>query len=102
MHIRAVGSLPYLARIGTFFSRRFRPGFSVGQFLVTQGYSSVIQTILTLHSNPFNDPARAGLVAMSQVPFVFAFGMKNNLFGWCLGLGYEKVRHLFFMLVNIV
>lgn len=55
---------------------------------------------MTLHSIPFNDPGRG---AKSQVPFVFAFRMKNNVFGWCLGLGYEKVCHSFFlyMLTNI-
>ncbi|KZP18514.1 hypothetical protein FIBSPDRAFT_920412 [Athelia psychrophila] len=93
-HIRAVSSLPFSSSIANFLARRFRPGFSIGQFLVTQGYSSVLQTILTLHSNPFSDPARAGLVAMAQVPFVFAFATKNNFLGWSLGLGYEKMNFI--------
>ncbi len=33
-----------------------------------------------------------GLVAVAQLPFVFAFAQKNNIVGAILGYGYEKVR----------
>jgi hypothetical protein len=42
-------------------------------------------------SNVFTDPVRTGFVAMAQIPFVFAFSMKNNFLGMLVGLGYEKV-----------
>lgn len=91
-HVRALASYPWLTRVADVLARRMQPGYSVGQFLITQGYSTVFQTLLTLHSNPFTDPGRAGLLASAQIPLVFAFAAKNNLLGWMVGVGYEKVR----------
>ena len=91
-HVRAVASLPVLNKIASFFARRWSPGYSLGQFLITQVYSTVLTSILTYRSNVFTDPGRAGLVAMSQLPLIFVLAMKNNVAGWLVGVGYEKVR----------
>ncbi|KAF7979311.1 hypothetical protein HWV62_42705 [Athelia sp. TMB] len=93
-HVRALGSLPVLDRLAGVLAARWRPGYSVGQFLLTQAYSTVLTSVLTYHSNIFTDPGRAGLVAMSQVPVVVALAMKNSLPGWAVGVGYEKMNFL--------
>ena len=73
------------------FLYRVAPRFSSGQALVLGIYSTVLASVWLLKSMPIIDPARSGFVAMSQIPFVFAFATKNNLFGFLIGLGYEKV-----------
>ena len=72
------------------FVHRIAPRFSSGQALVLGIYSTVLGYV-SLKSNLFTDPVRNGFVAMSQIPFVFAFATKNNPFGFLIGLGYEKV-----------
>jgi hypothetical protein len=42
-------------------------------------------------TNAFTDPKRFGYITASQLPFVYAFGTKNNIVGTLLGIGYEKV-----------
>ncbi|KAF7968056.1 hypothetical protein HWV62_32077 [Athelia sp. TMB] len=93
-HVRAVASLPVLNKIASFFARRWSPGYSLGQFLITQVYNTVLTSILTYRSNVFTDPGRAGLVAMSQLPLIFVLAMKNNVAGWLVGVGYEKMNYL--------
>jgi hypothetical protein len=44
-------------------------------------------------SNIFLEADRTGWVAIAQLPFIFALSQKNNLLGWLMGLGYEKVSH---------
>lgn len=72
---------------------RIVPGFSVGQAIILAGYSSVLLYAVLYKSSVFTDPVRAGFVAMAQIPFVFAFAMKNNFLGMLVGLGYEKVSN---------
>ena len=38
----------------------------------------------------FSDPGCTGFVAMSQIPFVFAFVMKNNVFALLIGMGISR------------
>lgn len=52
-------------------------------------------------TSPFNHTIRLGYVAVAQLPFVYALATKNNVIGWLLGgLGYEKVRDVFTMMLN--
>ncbi|EMD32448.1 hypothetical protein CERSUDRAFT_88076 [Gelatoporia subvermispora B] len=44
-------------------------------------------------SNPFTDPVRAGWVAVSQIPFVILFAVKNSFLGAIGGWGYEMLNH---------
>ena len=70
---------------------RTMPGFSLGQTLILVIYSTILIYLSLYKSSTITDPERTGVVAMSQIPFVFAFAMKNNLLGAFIGLGYEKV-----------
>lgn len=72
--------------------RRLSPGFSIGQLLVLSVYFAILIYPSFYKSNPFTDPIRTGYVAMSQIPFVFAFAAKNNILGVLMGVGYAKVR----------
>jgi ferric-chelate reductase len=38
------------------------------------------------------DFIRTGLVALAQIPLVVALGVKGNLLGLCVGMGYEKMK----------
>jgi len=70
---------------------RIQPGFSVGQVIILLIYFYSLVYAAFYRSNIFTDPARTGWIAISQLPFVFAFAQKNNLLGSLLGYGYEKV-----------
>ncbi|KAG8221543.1 ferric reductase like transmembrane component-domain-containing protein [Butyriboletus roseoflavus] len=83
-----------LPPVGGFLRRRLKPGFSVGQALVLGLYAVILIYASFLESNPFKDPLRMGIVAMSQIPIVFALGTKNNIIGMCIGLGYEKLNYI--------
>ncbi|KIM76946.1 hypothetical protein PILCRDRAFT_825962 [Piloderma croceum F 1598] len=74
--------------------RRTMPGFSLGQTLILVIYSTILIYLSLYQSSAITDPERTGVVAMSQIPFVFAFAMKNNLLGAFVGLGYEKINYL--------
>lgn len=78
------------------------PGYSVGKLIIMLGYFMVILYATIYKSSPFSDPRRAGIVAMSQLPIVFALGTKNNVFGIMLSLGYEKVRSLSLYSTNLL
>lgn len=71
---------------------RLSPGFSIGQLIVLAVYFSLLLYASFYKSNTFADSTRDGFVAMSQIPFVFAFAAKNNILGMFMGMGYEKVR----------
>ncbi|KAF9066485.1 ferric reductase like transmembrane component-domain-containing protein [Rhodocollybia butyracea] len=45
-------------------------------------------------TNAFTDPERFGYITASQLPFVYAFGTKNNVLGMFLGVGYEKINFM--------
>jgi ferric-chelate reductase len=79
-------ALPFLPIL----RHRIAPGFSVGQIIVLSGYFAVLLYATLSDSNPFTDPLRAGWVAVSQLPLVFAFAAKNSIVGILLGLSYEK------------
>jgi hypothetical protein len=88
-HVPALSTLLY--SIASPLKRRTVPGFSVGQTLILVIYSTILLYLVLYKSSTITDPERAGVVAMSQIPFVFAFATKNNFLGALVGLGYEKV-----------
>lgn len=89
-----VPSLPrFFSPISAFLSRRVSPGYSIGQSLILIIYFGILcfpafyQT-----TGPFTDAHRPGWVAVAQMPFLFAFGVKNSILNGLIGMGYEKVR----------
>lgn len=85
------------------FGWRVSPGFSPAQFLVC-GLWFVITLYATLYKSTgtFTDPTRAAWVGVSQLPFVFAFGTKNNVISGLLGLGYEKLNFMHRFVARLV
>jgi ferric-chelate reductase len=72
---------------------RIVPGYSVAQFLIMTIYFWVLTYASFYKSNLFLEADRTGWVAIAQLPFIFALSQKNNLLGWLMGVGYEKVGH---------
>ncbi|KZT71167.1 hypothetical protein DAEQUDRAFT_707501 [Daedalea quercina L-15889] len=73
---------------------QIRPGYSVGRLVLIYAYIGVILYAGLFHSNPFTNPARAGMVSVSQVPVVIVLGTKNNIVGTLVGQGYERLNYL--------
>lgn len=91
---RHLPSCPALVRgIARLMQRRITPGFSLGQVVLLAIYLSILIYGSFHGSNPVTDPNRTGFISVSQVPFVFVFAAKNNILGWMLGIGYEKVSN---------
>lgn len=88
-HFRAWSAI--LPPVGGFLRYRLNPGFSLGQAFILGLYAAVLVYGSFLGSNPFRDPLRMGIVAMSQIPIVYVLGTKNNIVGMCVAMGYEKV-----------
>ncbi|KAJ3997205.1 hypothetical protein F5050DRAFT_1459985 [Lentinula boryana] len=53
-------------------------------------------------TNPFSDPVRYAWIGVSQLPFVFALSSKNNVLGYFLGSGYDKVHILHRVIGRVV
>ncbi|KAH9944662.1 iron reductase [Amylocystis lapponica] len=70
------------------------PGYSVGKALLLLAYAGVMLYAGLYNSSPFSNPVRAGYVAASQVPFLVILATKNNVIGWLVGCGYEKLNFL--------
>ncbi|KAG6815967.1 hypothetical protein H0H87_009817 [Tephrocybe sp. NHM501043] len=81
----------FLRRLVMLHRIRLSPGFSVSQAAVMTFYFATLIYAAFYKSSPFSDPVRAGWLAASQLPFVFALGTKNNIFGPLIGFTYEKV-----------
>ncbi|KAF9808507.1 hypothetical protein IEO21_07862 [Rhodonia placenta] len=71
-----------------------RPGYTVGKLVLILAYLGLMLYGGLYGSNPFTNPARAGLVATSQIPLVIMVATKNNVLTYLLGLGYEKASAL--------
>ncbi|KAJ8503419.1 hypothetical protein ONZ45_g10874 [Pleurotus djamor] len=85
---------PWMRPVVVLLRYRIAPGFSIGQALCLAIYFGVLAYCTFYKSSPFRDPVRAGFVAMSQIPIVFALATKTNLLGILLGLGYEKLNFI--------
>lgn len=68
------------------------PGYSNLQVLVMLAYLGILLYAYSYHANFFNNPTRLGIIAASQLPFLYAFAAKNSIPGSLLGLGYQSVR----------
>lgn len=73
---------------------RFLRGISVAQAIVFLGYTLVLGIPALIHSNPVTNPVRTGIIAVSQVPVVFALACKSNIVGTLLGKGYEQINDM--------
>jgi ferric-chelate reductase len=80
-------------RISTFLGKQCFPGYSIGRSILVLGYTSIVFYATVYKSNPLIDLQRSGLVAMAQVPIIFALGSKNNVLGMMWAAGYEKVSN---------
>ncbi|KAG8875389.1 hypothetical protein FRB97_005152 [Tulasnella sp. 331] len=70
-------------------------GYSLGLSLAFAIYSGIISFGIFYHNLPASTgfgPRRAGWVFMGQVPFVMFLSTKNNVLGFVLGMGYEKLN----------
>ncbi|KAJ7187520.1 hypothetical protein GGX14DRAFT_611346 [Mycena pura] len=85
----------FLRPVVSLFRSRIAPGFSAAQFSVCAIWFGVLLYAATYRSpGPFTDYNRFGYISISQVPFIFALGSKNNLLSIFLGMGYEKLNFL--------
>lgn len=94
--VRSLASM--LHPLSSLLMKRVAPGAALGNILLVIAYFAVIGFIAFYQTEPFTKPKRLGLVAVSQIPAVFAFASKGNLAGMLLGMGYEKVCTKFFLL----
>ncbi|OCH92445.1 hypothetical protein OBBRIDRAFT_452440 [Obba rivulosa] len=66
---------------------------SIGHAFLYAVYTATLLYAGLYKSNPFTDPVRAGWVAVSQLPVVIAFAVKNSILGAIGGWGYEMLNH---------
>lgn len=70
---------------------RITPNHSFGQVIVLTAYSWILIYATLYKSNFFLKYNRVGWVSIGQLPFVLAYGAKNNVVGTFLGVGYKRV-----------
>ncbi|KAF6760556.1 ferric reductase transmembrane component [Ephemerocybe angulata] len=87
----APGFLDPLRRL---LQTRVLPGYSAMQIAVLMNYTYVILYGAFRWSNPFTDGARAGMIAVSQMPLIFALAQKSSILGSLLGYGYETLNYI--------
>lgn len=84
----------YFHPVSSILRYRVHDNYSIGQVLLMLVYTSIIFYVSFYKSNPFTDPHRTGFVITSQIPFVYALATKNNVIGFMVGVGYEKLNFL--------
>ncbi|KAG8988981.1 hypothetical protein FRB90_002460 [Tulasnella sp. 427] len=67
-------------------------GYNYGQAIVFTVYAFFICFGCFYKNFPTFNPRRPGWIATGQYPLVFALGAKNNVVGFMLGVGYEKLN----------
>ncbi|KAG8988980.1 hypothetical protein FRB90_002459, partial [Tulasnella sp. 427] len=71
----------------------FTTGYTIGQALVFTVFSTfIVFGCFYKQFLPTFMPRRAGSMAIGQMPLIFALGAKNNIIGFLLGVGYEKLN----------
>ncbi|KAG8768869.1 hypothetical protein FRC12_005314 [Ceratobasidium sp. 428] len=65
-------------------------GYRVGQLIVSTTYLALMCFAMFYQSDPGSNVMRAGFVAMSQMPIVFALGTKNSVVTALTGISYEQ------------
>ncbi|KAE9402619.1 hypothetical protein BT96DRAFT_974233 [Gymnopus androsaceus JB14] len=73
---------------------RLVSGVSFSHAVVMTAWVGAIVYPAFYRTNAFTDPTRFGWITASQLPFVYAFGTKNNILGMFLGIGYEKLNFM--------
>ncbi|KAJ4487829.1 hypothetical protein J3R30DRAFT_3654244 [Lentinula aciculospora] len=81
-----------LGSIFDFVHQRFVPGVSYLQLAMMSVWLAILCFPAFYQTNAFTDPVRFGWIAISQLPFVYTLGSKNNILGFLLGVGYEKLN----------
>ena len=79
----------FLRPFAEYLSLSIVPGYSNLQALVMLAYLGILLYAFFYRSN---NPRRSGIIAASQLPFLYAFASKNNVPGSLLGIGYQGVR----------
>ncbi|KIM54758.1 hypothetical protein SCLCIDRAFT_136113 [Scleroderma citrinum Foug A] len=80
--------------ISSGLTRRVNNRLSVAQVLVMIAYSAGILTSLNFRCQIFSRSIRGGWIVAAQIPFLYAFAMKNNVLGYLTGFGYEKLQYI--------
>lgn len=65
--------------------------YSNSQVLVMLAYLGILLYAYFYHTNFLNNPRRLGIIAVSQLPFLYSFAGKNSIPGLLLGIGYQSV-----------
>ncbi|KAI0081353.1 hypothetical protein K474DRAFT_1588112 [Panus rudis PR-1116 ss-1] len=68
------------------------PGISLGRAFLMLAYFGTLLFAALNQNNIFVNPGRAGAIAVSQLPSLYALGTKNSPFDLLLGLGYERLN----------
>ncbi|KAG8880523.1 hypothetical protein FRB97_000352 [Tulasnella sp. 331] len=66
-------------------------GYSVGLSLAFAVYTGTISFGFLYYNLPSFNPKRPGWIFVGQIPFIVFLSTKNNLLGFVLGVGYEKL-----------
>ncbi|KIK57686.1 hypothetical protein GYMLUDRAFT_45850 [Collybiopsis luxurians FD-317 M1] len=93
---------PGFSRVLKLMHKRLVPGVSYIHLAVMAIWLGILCFSAFYQANPFTDPHRLGWIAVSQLPFVYALGTKNNILGFLLGIGYEKLNFLHRFIGRIV
>ncbi|KAJ3877964.1 hypothetical protein F5051DRAFT_352795 [Lentinula edodes] len=99
---QAQGSYPpHVSNCITFFRpllkvmhTRINTGVSFSHVAMMLFWTGVIVFPAFYMTEAFTDPVRFGYITASQLPFVYAFGTKNNVLATFLGIGYEKINFM--------
>jgi ferric-chelate reductase len=82
----------FLRPFAEYLSLSIVSGYSNWQALVMLAYLGILLYAFSYDSNFLNNPRRSGIIAASQLPFLYAFASKNSVPGSLLGIGYQSVR----------
>ncbi|KAF8347435.1 hypothetical protein F5887DRAFT_1172715 [Amanita rubescens] len=83
----------FLRPFAEYLSLSIVPGYSNWQALVMLAYLGILLYVFSYHSNFLKNPRRSGMIAASQLPFLYAFASKNNVPGSLLGIGYQGLNY---------
>ncbi|KAJ3823188.1 ferric reductase like transmembrane component-domain-containing protein [Lentinula raphanica] len=92
---------PHVSNCPTFFRpllkllhARVNTGVSFSHMAMMIVWTGAVVFPAFYMTEAFTDPVRFGWITASQLPFVYAFGTKNNVLGMFLGIGYEKINFM--------
>ncbi|KAK7438029.1 hypothetical protein VKT23_018197 [Stygiomarasmius scandens] len=74
--------------------KRLVPGVSFSHLCVMAAYLAFWIYAGFYKTNAFTDPVRFGWIAVAQFPWILIFAAKNNVLGFILGAGYEKLNFM--------